>query len=555
MTRCPGCGGTLGPGDRRCIACGRPLGADERVRALGGRAAAGGTLGGLPGVAPVALDGLTLPDSGLALDPLAPTLREDTLGPLGPPPKRSVQTVPGPVPAQGALPVERLSAVVDDFADRGRPARRRPSTAPAASAPSASGDASSSSWPGASTSPGAPTAPPEPADQPTPRQPTPRQPTPHQPTPHQPTPHQPTQGAQPGPVAAPAPSRTVRRDPIPQPGDVIEGYRIDREVGRGGMGRVFRALHAVTGQVVALKMLLPELANDPRLRKRFVNEAQLLAQLDHPNLVPLLGFFDTAQGAFIVMPFVDGITLDKMLRHQGRLAIDVAIDLVGQLASGIDYVHRRDILHRDLKPSNVLVRSDGRVQITDFGIARIVGAERLTRTGMVVGTAEYLAPEQASGQTFDDHRSEIYSLAVLGYEMLTGRVPFRHQNAAQVLIKHVQSIPPPPRTVRPDIPRGVEVALLRGLAKRAEDRYPSCQALHEAMVRGLEGAEGEPAAGASVDAPAYDDDAIPSAATPAAEASTGARPGGLSLAVQVLVGAALGAGLAWGAWQLLTRFG
>ncbi|MCB9524683.1 MAG: serine/threonine protein kinase [Myxococcales bacterium] len=326
-----------------------------------------------------------------------------------------------------------------------------------------------------------------------------------------------------------------------QPRETVEGYTIEREVGRGGMGRVYRAVHGVTGQTVALKMLLPELADDARLRKRFVNEAQLLAKLEHPNLVPLLGFFETPRGAFIAMPFVEGITLDKMLRRQGRLDIDVALDLVGQLASGLDHMHRQGIMHRDLKPSNVLVRADGKVKITDFGIARAIGAERLTKQGMVVGTAEYLAPEQASGQTFDDVRSEIYSLAVLAYEMLTGRVPFRHQNAAKVLLQHVNKAPPPPRTVRPEIPVGVEATVLQGLAKRPEDRPVSCLAFHAGLMQGLD-EDGPTAAEAQVPTPGGELPAI------TAERSAG---GGLTLALQVLLGAGLGAGLAWGAWQIM----
>lgn len=357
------------------------------------------------------------------------------------------------------------------------------------------------------------------------------------------------------------PARRASTPPVPPlkpgllaPGEVVEGYRVESEVGRGGMGRVYKAVHAVTGQSVALKMLLPELLDDARLKARFVNEAQVLARFDHPNLVPLLGFFDSPRGAFIAMPFVEGITLEKMLRKQGRLDLEAARDLVSQIASGLGAIHRKGVMHRDLKPSNILVRSDGRVRITDFGIARAIGAERITRAGMVVGTAEYLAPEQASGATHDDLRSEIYALAVLAYEMVTGRVPFRHPNAAQVLIKHVRSVPPPPSTVRPDLPKAVEAVILRGLAKNPADRHETPLAFAEAFEAAFD--TPNEAARPFVPTPAGPIPGVESAPTNPIEPVAGRRRkprSAAALVAQIVIGAALGAGLAAGAWYLLTR--
>lgn len=365
-------------------------------------------------------------------------------------------------------------------------------------------------------------------------------------------------------AAAPDQGEPARRaKPMRAPGllmvgDLIEGYRVDREVGRGGMGRVYKAAHSITGQTVALKMLLPELLRDERQRARFINEAQVLARFEHPNLVPLLNFFDTPRGVFIVMPFVEGITLEKMLRKQGRLPLDTVRDLVGQIASGLHAIHRQGIMHRDLKPSNILVRSDGRVRITDFGIARSIGAQRLTRTGMVVGTAEYLAPEQASGDTHDDIRSEIYSLAVLTYEMVTGRVPFRHTNAAEVLIKHVRAVPPPPGTIRADLPKAVEAVILRGLAKAPTDRHPSPTAFAEALEAAFDVPDAEaqpwvptptPPPVMGVPSEAVADDSVPT--KPIKPVARPRRSVSLVL-LQIVVGAALGAGMAAGAWYLLT---
>ncbi|MEZ4469201.1 MAG: serine/threonine-protein kinase [bacterium] len=316
-----------------------------------------------------------------------------------------------------------------------------------------------------------------------------------------------------------------------EPGDEVEGYRIEREIGRGGMGRVYAAEHAVTGQQVALKMLLPQLLGDARLKARFVNEAKVLARLEHPNLVQLLGFIDTPRAAFIVMPFVAGSTLDRVIQRHGQLPIDRAVHLFSQMCEGLDHMHRHAVMHRDLKPSNVLIQADDRVRITDFGIARAVGSQKLTMEGMVVGTAEYLAPEQASGTDRDNVASDQYAVAILLYEMLTGRVPFRHPSAARVLVKQVSSAPPPPRTIRPEIPAGVEAALLRALAKAPADRFSDVLAFRDAVVAALDGGV--------VEAPAP----APLAARPARRH--------VSLILQILLGAIIGAGVAALAWHLM----
>ncbi|MCB9535868.1 MAG: serine/threonine protein kinase [Myxococcales bacterium] len=362
------------------------------------------------------------------------------------------------------------------------------------------------------------------------------------------------------------PTLPLRDAGMPSAGETVEGYVIEAEIGRGGMGRVYRATHEVTGQQVALKMLLPKLIDQPRQKARFVNEAKVIAKLEHANLVPLLGFLQSERRAFIVMPFVEGRTLDRLLRKEGRLPLAVAVDLFAQMCDGIAAAHELGVMHRDLKPSNVIVRPDGRVMITDFGIARAIGSEKLTLTGMVVGTAEYLSPEQASGTSRDDLRSDIYALGVLLYEMLTGQVPFRHPNAAQVLMKHVQAPPPPPRGIVPDLPEAVERALLRALAKAPDDRYPTVIAFKEAMLAAATAGSTAPPPAASPpkpsfrplpmpvatpapvppSAPALAEPPPPGAAEPeaAAEASGG-------LAWQVAFAALLGVAIALGAWYLL----
>lgn len=324
-----------------------------------------------------------------------------------------------------------------------------------------------------------------------------------------------------------------------EPGDEVDGYIIRQEIGRGGMGRVYRAEHNVTGQEAALKMLLPQLINDARLKARFVNEAKVLARLEHDNLVRLLGFIESERRAFIVMPYVAGTTLDRRMQRQGRLSLEEALDLFRQMVDGLDHMHRHGVMHRDLKPSNVIIQADGRVKITDFGIARAVGSEKLTMEGMVVGTAEYLAPEQANGTLRDDLRSDVYSLAILLYEMLTGRVPFRHPSAAKVLIKQVSSPPPPPRTIRPEIPVGIEAALLKALAKKPDARFSSVvefrDAVELALVQDTPTAHAQPPAEAVME--------------PTREAPTVRRSRNvLALIGQVLIGGVIGAGIAAAIW-------
>ena len=360
--------------------------------------------------------------------------------------------------------------------------------------------------------------------------------------------------------ALPRTRSIVNGEPMPLPGDIIDGYEIQSEIGRGGMGRVYHATHTVTGQEVALKMLLPHLSADRRVRGRFFNEARVLAKLEHPSLVPLLGFIESGARAFIVMPLVKGETLDKRLRRDGRMPLDVVARLFEPMCAAIEHVHSHDLLHRDLKPSNIIIRSDNRPVITDFGIARAIGAEKVTLPGMVVGTAEYLAPEQASGVSRDDKRSDVYSLGVLLYEMVTGRVPFEHPNAGEVLQRHVSALPPPPRLIVPSLSEAVEGVILRALEKRPDDRFPSAAALGEAVVEAL--TQPRPAA----QSPAAQSPAAPAPlASPVQPGLTTAELASLSdgappvshrgdrpfarLALFLLglaaLGAALGAGLKW----------
>ncbi|MFN3199751.1 MAG: protein kinase domain-containing protein [Bradymonadia bacterium] len=271
----------------------------------------------------------------------------------------------------------------------------------------------------------------------------------------------------------------------PEIDDVVGDWRIDAEVGRGGMGRVYRAVHTVTEQVAALKMLMPHGQKDRSHRNRFINEAKVLAKLEHPNLVGMLGFFEHRDRLFIVMRFVQGRTLEDVLRDRGRMVADEAMAIFDQICDAVSHVHSHKILHRDIKPSNVILQDDGQVLVTDFGIARAVGDTSMTLSGMVVGTAEYVAPEQACGLSRDDLRSDVYALGILLYEMVTGHVPFSHPSPAEVLRQHVSAHPPPPRVVCPEVPEALDAALLTALSKAPEKRFHTPEAFKKAVHAAL----------------------------------------------------------------------
>lgn len=306
------------------------------------------------------------------------------------------------------------------------------------------------------------------------------------------------QGAKGQPRPGPQVAAAARIDPqavanklgwIPAVGDVVEGWIIDSEIGRGGMGRVYHARHQVTGQEVALKMLMPQGQRDRSHRDRFINEAKVLAKLEHPNLVSMLGFFEAKGRLFIIMRFARGQTLDGLLNARGRLPPSEAGAIFGQICDAVSHVHSHKILHRDLKPSNVIINDDGQVMVMDFGIARAVGDTSMTLSGMVVGTAEYVAPEQACGLSRDDLRSDVYALGVLMYEMVTGHVPFSHHSPAEVLRQHVSSHPPPPKVVAPEVPEALNTALLIALSKAPEKRFQTPEAFKQAVSAAVSGTE------------------------------------------------------------------
>ena len=265
---------------------------------------------------------------------------------------------------------------------------------------------------------------------------------------------------------------------------VGDHYLIEAELGRGGMAAVFRALDLRLNRRVAIKLLPPELAFNPSVRSRFLREAQMAAQLTHPNIVPIYAVDDAESLVYFVMALVEGESLASRLRRDGALGIDEVRTIVAAVADGLDYAHRQGVVHRDIKPDNILLdRKTGQPRVTDFGIARAAAEEsRLTVTGMAVGTPAYMSPEQAIGERDLDGRSDIYSLGIVAYQMLAGETPFRAINTPAMLMKHVSEPPPPLRGRRADIPASLAAAIERALAKRPEDRWYSAGEMRDAVL-------------------------------------------------------------------------
>jgi serine/threonine protein kinase len=215
-------------------------------------------------------------------------------------------------------------------------------------------------------------------------------------------------------------------------GTVVGNYKIIEKIGEGGMGSVFRGIDIMLEREVAIKMLRPELASQPNVVERFRTEAVTLAKLSHPNIATLHSFFRQRDDFFMVMEFVRGETLDHLIRNRGAMTLDHALPLFCQSLEGIGYAHRMGIIHRDINPANMMLTPEGSIKVMDFGIARVLGSSSMTRQGAIVGTIEYMSPEQVRGEE-GDARSDVYSLGLLLYEMLTGRVPLREYNLVRGL--------------------------------------------------------------------------------------------------------------------------
>jgi len=261
-------------------------------------------------------------------------------------------------------------------------------------------------------------------------------------------------------------------------------YQLLREIDRGGMGVVWEAEDTRLGRRVAVKLLHAQFAGDPEFLERFRREARSAAALSHPNIVAVydVGEDGPTDAPFIVMELVQGESLKGRVRRLRRLADREVRDIGAVVASALDYAHRRGVVHRDVKPENILMSEDGRAKLTDFGIAEALAASGLTRTGAVMGSVHYLAPELARGQSATP-QSDVYSLGVVLYEMATGRVPFTGDTELAVALAHVEQTPPRPRAVNPALAPDLEAVIMRAMARAPEERFASAGDLAHALAQ------------------------------------------------------------------------
>ncbi|MEU6564229.1 serine/threonine-protein kinase [Nocardia nova] len=281
------------------------------------------------------------------------------------------------------------------------------------------------------------------------------------------------------------------------PGELFAGYRIVRRLGAGGMGTVYVGEHPRLPRLDAIKILDPALAADPEFRARFQREAELAARIDHPNVVAVRDRGVEGESVWISMQYVDGRDAAALLREHGPVRPERAVRIVAEAARGLDVVHRAGLLHRDVKPANILLAADTdgeTVRITDFGIARPAeSGTALTRTGTILASLAYAAPEQFEGGA-TDHRADVYSLGCTLFELLTGAVPFAGRSPAAMMAAHLGAAPPRPSAADPRLPAALDDVIARAMAKQPDDRYASCGELAEAARRAVAGARDVPAA-------------------------------------------------------------
>jgi serine/threonine protein kinase len=263
---------------------------------------------------------------------------------------------------------------------------------------------------------------------------------------------------------------------------LLDRYEVGRLLGAGGMAEVFEGRDRLLARRVAIKVLQAQFARDPSFLIRFKREAQAAASLSHPNIV---GVYDTGteDGThFIVMEYVEGRTLKDAIRGEGPLYPDRAAEICEDVCSALAAAHARGLIHRDIKPGNVMLTPEGKVKVMDFGIARATTSETITQTAAVVGTAQYISPEQAQGQTVD-YRSDLYSLGCCLYEMLTGTVPFTGATPVAIAYRHVREDPTPPRMLNADVPAPLEAICLKAMAKLPDNRYQTAAEFQSDLER------------------------------------------------------------------------
>ncbi|MGQ9910109.1 MAG: protein kinase domain-containing protein [Candidatus Flexifilum sp.] len=273
-------------------------------------------------------------------------------------------------------------------------------------------------------------------------------------------------------------------------------YEIIEEIGRGGMATVYRAYHPQTDRFVAVKIIHRTISTDLRMQERFEREARLVARLEHPHILPVYYYSGEHDPPYIVMRYVEGGTLKDVL-DRGRLPLADVLHILRQVSAALDYAHRQKVIHRDIKPSNIMFDRESNVFLTDFGIARMMQtdvAPGLTQTGFTVGTPGYMSPEQGLGLETIDHRTDIYALGVMVFQMITGQLPYTAETPMGVVMKHINDPVPSLLAVDPTLPPAIDAAITRALAKRPDDRYATATELYDAYLTALVQARGKDSA-------------------------------------------------------------
>ena len=266
---------------------------------------------------------------------------------------------------------------------------------------------------------------------------------------------------------------------------INDRYEIIRSIGEGGMANVYLGYDTILDRNVAIKVLRGDLSNDEKFVRRFQREALSASSLAHPNIVEMYDVGEDDGTYYIVMEYVEGKTLKQLLKKRGSLTLSEAIDIMSQLTDGMAHAHDSYIIHRDLKPQNIMIKDDGQIKITDFGIAMALNATQLTQTNSVMGSVHYLPPEQASGKGCTI-KSDIYSMGIIFYELLSGSLPFRGENAVEIALKHMREPLPSLREENDAIPQSIENIIRRATAKNPKNRYESAREMHEDLLTALD---------------------------------------------------------------------
>ncbi len=269
-------------------------------------------------------------------------------------------------------------------------------------------------------------------------------------------------------------------------GQVInERYEIIRSIGEGGMANVYLGYDTILDRSVAIKVLRGDLSNDEKFVRRFQREALSASSLAHPNIVEVYDVGEDDGLYYIVMEYIEGKTLKQLLKKRGNLTLSEAIDIMLQLTDGMAHAHDSYIIHRDLKPQNIMIKDDGQIKITDFGIAMALNSTQLTQTNSVMGSVHYLPPEQASGKGCTI-KSDIYSMGIIFYELLSGSLPFKGDNAVEIALKHMRDPLPSLKEENPSLPQSIENIILKATAKNPKNRYEDARSMHEDLLTALD---------------------------------------------------------------------